>query len=300
MSDEANRAEAQDTGQGSATETTGHVWDGIEELNTPLPRWWLWTLYATIIWALIYMVIMPAVPVPTGDGWDYSKGLAGYSQRDVVRADVARSEASRATFENQIASAELSEIRNDADLLSVALAGGAAAFGDNCAPCHGSGAQGFTAFPNLNDDDWLWGGSLEAIHQTIAHGIRWEADDETRLSFMPRFKVDEMLNDNEIADVVQFVLSLSDREHDGALAVRGAVIFEEQCSACHGESGDGDPEQGAPDLADALWLFGGDEASIARTVSEGRSSVMPAWSGRLSEATVKELALYVHALGGGE
>lgn len=281
-------------------ETTGHVWDGIEELNTPLPRWWLWTLYACIIWAFGYMIVMPAVPFPTSDGWDYTKGLAGYSQRDVVRGEVAKSEASRAIFESRIASADLAEIRGDDDLLAVSLAGGAAAFGDNCAPCHGSGAQGFTGFPNLNDDDWLWGGSLDDIYQTIAHGVRWEEDDDTRLSEMPKFGVDEILDATEISDVVQFVLSLSVSEHNAEQAVRGVVVFEDQCSACHGESGQGDRSLGAPDLTDALWLYGGDEAAITQTVTEARYGVMPAWQGRLGDATVKELALYIHALGGGE
>lgn len=292
---------SKDTASGSGgMETTGHVWDGIEELNTPLPRWWLWTLYACIIWAFGYMIVMPAVPFPTSDGWDYTKGLAGYSQRDVVRGEVAKSEASRAIFENRIASADLAEIRSDEDLLAVSLAGGAAAFGDNCAPCHGSGAQGFTGFPNLNDDDWIWGGSLDDIYQTIAHGIRWEEDDDTRLSEMPKFGVDEILEPAEISDVVQFVLSLSASEHNAEQAVRGAVVFEDQCSACHGESGEGDRSLGAPDLSDVLWLYGGDEAAITQTVTKARYGVMPAWQGRLGDATVKELALYIHALGGGE
>lgn len=282
------------------TETTGHVWDGIEELNTPLPRWWLWTLYACIIWAFGYMIVMPAVPIPTGDGWKYTKGLAGYSQRDVVRGEVAKSEASRAIFESRIAAADLAEIRSDEDLLAVSLAGGAAAFGDNCAPCHGSGAQGFTGFPNLNDDDWIWGGSLDEIFHTIAHGIRWEDDDDTRLSEMPKFGTDEILEAAEISDVVQFVLSLSASQHNAEQAARGAIVFEDQCAACHGAMGEGDRTMGAPNLNDALWLYGGDEAAITKTVTEARYGVMPAWQTRLSEATIKELALYVHALGGGE
>lgn len=289
-----------ETAKPDEMETTGHVWDGIEELNTPLPRWWLWTLYACIIWAFAYMIVMPAVPIFTGEGWTYTKGIIGYSQRDVVRGEVARSEASRAVFEDRIATADLAGIRSDEDLLAVALAGGAAAFGDNCAPCHGSGAQGFTGFPNLNDDDWLWGGSLDDIHTTIAHGIRWEEDEDTRFSQMPKFKSDEILSDGEIGDVVHYVLSLGGSDHDTAAAGRGASVFTDQCSFCHGEGGEGDRAQGAPNLSDALWLFGGDEASITRSVSEGRFGVMPSWSGRLSEATVKELALYVHALGGGE
>lgn len=299
--DNSNGANSSDKNNNNdSVETTGHVWDGIEELNTPLPRWWLWVLYVSIIWGIGYMIVMPAVPVPGSDGWTYTKGVIGYSQRDVVRAEVARSEASRAVYEDRIATADLAEIRSDEDLLNVSLAGGAAAFGDNCAPCHGSGAQGFTGFPNLNDDDWLWGGSLDDIHATIAHGIRWEDDDETRFSQMPRFKADELLSDAEISDVVQFVLSISGGDHDTARVADGAVIYQDQCSFCHGESGEGDRSQGAPNLSDTLWLFGGDEASLTETVAQGRFGVMPSWSGRLSEATVKELALYVHALGGGE
>lgn len=277
-------------------DTTGHVWDGIAELNTPLPKWWLYVLYATIIWAVAYWVVMPAWPVPGG----YTKGWAGYSQRDTVAREIAQIEASRAVFEDRIAASGLDTIAKDEELFTIAQIAGEAAFGDNCASCHGSGAQGFKGFPNLNDDDWLWGGSLDAIYTTIAHGIRWEQDDDTRYSEMPKFGVDELLETAQISDVANFVLSLSGNEHDASKVEAGKVVYEEQCSFCHGETGLGDREQGAPNLADALWLYGGSEADVIESITNARFGVMPAWQGRLSDATVKELTLYVHALGGGE
>jgi cytochrome c oxidase cbb3-type subunit III len=293
-------AEGQVPADVNMDDTTGHVWDGIAELNTPLPKWWLYILYASIIWAFGYWIVMPTWPFPSSDGGGFTKGIAGYSQRDTVAREIAESEATRAVFEVRIAAASLSDIRTDEKLLSVALAGGAAAFGDNCAPCHGSGAQGFTGFPNLNDDDWLWGGSLEEIYQTVAHGIRWDEDDDTRYSQMPKFLIDELLEEAEISQVVNFVLSLSGSQHDAAKAAAGATLYEDQCSFCHGQNGEGDQEQGAPNLADALWLYGSDEEALIQSVSYARYGVMPAWSGRLKDATVKELALYVHSLGGGE
>ena len=296
MTDNNQQPEGQVPEDVNLDDTTGHVWDGIAELNTPLPKWWLYVLYASIIWAIAYWVVMPAWPVPGG----YTKGTAGYSQRDVVAREIASIEASRAVFEDRIAAADLDVIRKDEELLAIAQAAGAAAFGDNCAPCHGSGAQGFKGFPNLNDDDWIWGGSLEAIYETIAHGIRWELDDESRVSEMMAYGKDEMLTTDEISQVVQYVLSLGGNEHNEALAVDGATVYADNCSFCHGETGQGDREQGAPNLADALWLYGGTEADVMETVVNGRYGVMPAWQGRLSDATIKELALYVHALGGGE
>jgi cytochrome c oxidase cbb3-type subunit 3 len=181
----------------------------------------------------------------------------------------------------------------------VAIAGGRAAFGDNCAPCHGRGAQGFTGFPNLNDDDWIWGGSLEAIYQTIAHGVR-NGGAEARDSAMPRFGLDGILERAQINDVADYVLSLSGKAPDPAAAERGKTIYADNCVSCHGEDGKGNRDLGAPNLADAIWLNGGTKAEVMRSIETGRGGVMPAWAGRLDEATVKKLAVYVHSLGGGE
>lgn len=281
--------------QVSGTETTGHEWDGIKELNTPLPRWWLWTFYATCLWALAYWIVMPAWPLVSS----YTTGVLGYSSREQLAKSMADARAAQAQYLDRIEQASLSEITNDRELLDFALAGGESAFAVNCSQCHGLGAAGFTGFPNLNDDDWIWGGSLEAIHQTIQYGIRSEHD-ETRFNEMPAFGRDEILDRGQINDVAEYVLSLSGSETDPAAAQRGSEIFVEQCAACHGEDGTGIADLGAPNLTDAIWLYGGDKADVVETVTNSRSGMMPAWTGRLDDATIKQLAVYVHSLGGGE
>jgi cytochrome c oxidase cbb3-type subunit III len=275
--------------------TTGHEWDGIEEWNNPLPKWWLYVFYACIIWAIGYWIVYPAWPTVSS----YSKGFLGYSQRGQVTKDVAASKADKAVFRDKIAESDLEAIKADAELFNFALAGGQAAFGDNCAPCHGRGAQGGFGYPNLRDDAWLWGGSLDAIHQTIRHGIRAE-DDNTRMSMMPAFGKLGMLNREQVSDVAEYVLSLSGNEDDAEAAARGKEIFATNCVACHGPEGTGNQALGAPNLADELWLYGGDKETIVETITNSRAGMMPAWEERLDPATIKELAIYVHSLGGGQ
>lgn len=284
----------------TGVETTGHEWDGIRELNNPLPRWWLWSFVISCVWGLGYMIVMPSTPYPTSDGWDYTKGTIGYSQREIVGNQVADNEAALNVFRDQIEALTYDQIRQSDELSQVALASGASTFGDNCAPCHGSGGQGFTAFPNLNDDEWIWGGTIDDIQATITHGIRWDEDDDTRYGDMPKFVADQMISESEASDVAEFVLNLSGQSAELESSARGGVIFEEQCAMCHGESGEGDRSFGAPNLKDAIWLFGGDRATILDTISNGRGGVMPAWATRLSTGEIKELAIYVHSLGGGE
>jgi cytochrome c oxidase cbb3-type subunit III len=277
-------------------DTTGHEWDGITELNKPLPKWWLWTFYACIVWAIGYWLLMPAWPLVAS----YTKGLLGYSQRGTVAAELDEAKAAKAEFRQRIAASDLAAVNADPELLRFALAGGEAAFGDNCAPCHGRGAQGAFGYPNLRDDSWLWGdGSLAAIHKTILHGIR-AADPDTQTNQMPAFGRTGLLTEPQIGDVAEYVLSLSGNATDQAAAGRGTKIFTENCVACHGPEGKGNPALGAPDLADELWLYAGDKATVANTVRNGRGGVMPAWAGRLDPETVKELAIYVHSLGGGQ
>ncbi|GER07534.1 Cbb3-type cytochrome c oxidase subunit CcoP [Iodidimonas muriae] len=283
----------------TGVETTGHDWDGITELDNPLPKWWLYIFYACIGLSVLGWIWYPSWPVWMGE-WTYLKGVAGFSKRAEVSRELAEIEAGREVYFKQIRAQSLEDIRTDPELLQVSLAGGAAAFGDNCAPCHGSGAQGFAGFPNLNDDAWLWGGTLDDIHTTLRHGIRWEADMDTRLSMMQGYLKDGILSRSEVSDVVQYVLGFSGREDDNEAARRGATTFAEICSACHMEDGTGMHELGAPDLTDAIWLYGGDKDTIYETVANGRGGVMPAWAGRLDDATIKQLALYVHSLGGGE
>ncbi len=281
-------------------DTTGHQWDDIRELNNPLPKWWVYTFYVSIIWSVAYWLVMPAWPIFMNGAWTYTGGLIGYEQRQVVMDEVAEVIAGRQQYLDQIASQDFGTIQQNAELMEVALAGGEFAFGDNCAPCHGSGAQGSTGFPNLNDDEWIWGGTVDDIHLTIQHGIRWEADDDTRLNDMPRFLADEILEPSEVNDVTDYVLALSGQQEMTEAATRGAAIFTAQCTSCHMEGGIGNQELGAPNLTDALWLYGGSREAIYESVANARSGQMPAWAGRLDPVTVKQLALYVHALGGGK
>ncbi|BCM87135.1 cytochrome-c oxidase, cbb3-type subunit III [Methylobacterium indicum] len=280
----------------STPETTGHEWDGIAEYNNPLPRWWLTSLYATIVWAFGYWILYPAWPLV----FDHTRGVLGYSTRAAVLADVAATKAARATLgQSTLAVADLGEIAADPALLPLALATGKAAFGDNCAACHGTAATGRTGYPNLQDDDWLWGGSLAAIAETIRVGIR-SGHADTRAGEMPAFGRDGILKRDEVETVANYVLSLSGKAFAPALSLEtGAALFSRNCAACHGEQGRGNPEMGAPNLADAVWLYGSAPKDVIATIQGGRKGVMPTWEGRLDTATIKSLAIYVHGLGGG-
>jgi cytochrome c oxidase cbb3-type subunit 3 len=288
-------AENKEVDNVTGVETTGHEWDGIKELNQPLPRWWLWTFYATIVWSVGYWIAYPAWPLVSG----YTEGVLGYSQRATVAANIAEAKAAQSVMNSAIDTATLEEIKSNPDLLQFAMAGARTAFGDNCAACHGRGAQGFKGYPNLNDDAWLWGGSLDAIHTTLLHGIR-AGNDETRLSDMPRFGVDGVLDRNQVSDTAEHVLSISGNEHDAAAAERGKAIYTDNCAACHGDDGKGLQDLGAPNLTDAIWLYGSDKADIVTSIETGRGGVMPGWKGRLDENTIKKLTVYIHSLGGGQ
>ncbi len=284
----------QEIDETTGVDTTGHTWDGIKELNNPLPRWWLWCFYLTIIWGVGYTVAYPAWPMLTGA----TSGLLGYSTRAEVAQDIDRFETQNAALKTALAEVELASLSDNPDLQRFAVANGAAVFRTNCSQCHGSGAAGSVGYPNLLDDDWLWGGEIDQIAHTVRHGIRNETDNDAHWSQMPAYG--DILEDEEIAGTVEYVLSLSGGDHDATLAQTGAVIFEEQCSACHGENGMGDPEQGAPNLTDAIWLYGGDRETLLETITNARFGVMPAWGSRLSAADVNAVAAYVHGLGGGE
>lgn len=281
--------------QVSGIETTGHVWDGIRELNNPLPRWWLWIFYACVIWSIGYYIAYPAIPLLNS----YTKGVLGYSSRAEVAAEVAAAQAGQKVFRDKIAASSLEQIRTDAQLREFALAGGRSAFNVNCTQCHGSGAQGGVGYPNLNDDEWIWGGTLDAVHFTITHGIR-NGSDQARISDMPAFGRDGILKPAEISDVAEYVLSLSGKSTDAAAAGRGGKLFADNCVACHGEKGVGMADLGAPKLDNDIWLYGGDKAAIVETISNSRRGEMPAWGTLLDPVTVKQLAIYVHSLGGGK
>jgi cytochrome c oxidase cbb3-type subunit 3 len=274
--------------------TTGHSWDGIEEYDNPMPRWWLWTFYATIVWGLLYSIAYPAWPLISGA----TPGLLGFSTRAEVAEEILAFETANAELDTQLAAADLTTLSENEELYRYAVSGGAAVFRSWCSQCHGSGAAGAVGYPNLLDNDWLWGGSIEDIRHTIAHGIRNENDADARYSQMTAF--DEILSDDEIASVVQYVVSLSGEPSDASLVPAGETVFLDNCAACHMDHGTGDIYGGAPNLTDAIWLYGGDEATIEETVRYSRYGVMPSWIDRLSEADVAAVATYVHQLGGGE
>ncbi|WP_375412402.1 cytochrome-c oxidase, cbb3-type subunit III [uncultured Bradyrhizobium sp.] len=280
----------------SGTATTGHEWDGIKELNTPLPRWWVTTFYATILWAIGYWIVYPAWPML----WSYSSGLLHYSSRADVAVELASLEKIRGDKMAALGAAPLANIEKDPALLALARARGKAVFGDNCAPCHGSGGAGAKGYPNLNDDDWLWGGSLDQIMQTIEFGAR-SGHAKAHENAMLAFGRTGILKTPEIVTVANYVRSLSGLPTSpGYDAAAGRKIFADNCVSCHGEAGNGNLELGAPDLTDRIWLYGSDEATVVETITNGRAGVMPAWVGRLDPSTIKALAVYVHSLGGGK
>lgn len=278
----------------SGVETTGHEWDGIKELNNPLPRWWVWTFYATIVWSIGYTIAYPAWPLLK----ENTTGLLGWSSRADVAVELSDAKAAQAVFLDRIAELPLEEIMADAELTQFATAGGAAAFKVNCSPCHGSGAAGGPGYPNLNDDEWLWGGDVQSIRDSIAHGIRYDVDPDTRISEMPAFV--DILEPDQIKQVSAYVWGLTNTPSDPALAEAGKTVYTDNCASCHGENAEGMREFGAPNLADAIWLKVSNEAEIAAQVAQPKHGVMPAWGTRLGETTLKELAVYVHSLGGGE
>jgi cytochrome c oxidase cbb3-type subunit 3 len=277
------------------TETTGHEWDGIKELDTPMPRWWLWTLYATIIWGVIYTIMMPAWPMFSRA----TPGLLGYSSRQNVMADIDAARQANAALDARLLQSDLASVAQDPELLHFASAGGAAIFRTSCSQCHGAGAGGVIGrYPNLLDDDWLWGGTAEDIQATVTHGIRYDPDADTRYSQMPAFG--EILEPAQIDNLVQYVLSLSGAAEDPAAAAAGGQDFSDNCASCHGDDGKGLREFGAPNLTDGIWLYGGDPASVRLTIEKARFGIMPAFGGRLSPEDIAKVAVYVHSLGGGE
>ena len=280
----------------SGVETTGHEWDGIKELNNPLPRWWLWTFYACIIWALAYTVFYPAWPGITGA----TAGILGWSSRADLAKEVETAKAAQAVYLDKLAATDITQVSADPELVQFASAGGASMFKVYCVQCHGSGAQGGPGYPNLNDDSWIWGGTIEDIYTTLMHGVRYAADEDTRISDMPAFGRDEILTREDINNVAWYVRKLSGQDYEETNAAAGETIFADNCAACHGDNGQGTPELGAPRLNDAIWLYGGTHADIVAQVTSPRQGVMPAWSGRLGETSVKQLAVYVHGLGGGQ
>ncbi|HEX2943620.1 MAG TPA: cytochrome-c oxidase, cbb3-type subunit III [Rhodopila sp.] len=277
-------------------ETTGHEWDGLKELNTPLPKWWLYVFMASIVYALGLFVLYPSIPYGSG----YWHGLLGYSQRKAVDADVAKIVAQRKAEMDKIATLSFAQIKADPALEEVALIDGRMTFANNCQPCHGAGGGGRPGYPALAAGAWLWGGTLDAIQQTITHGIR-SADPDARTSAMPRFGIDGVLKPEEIQQVADYVWSaFYGHKTAGQDVSAGAKLFADNCAACHGDHGQGNRDVGAPRLASHVHLYGDSRDIIVSQVTNPRQGVMPNWNTRLDPATIKAVALYVHSLGGGE
>jgi len=277
----------------SGIETTGHEWDGLKELNNPLPRWWLWVFYATCVWSLWYFIVYPAFPTRSGA----TTGTSGYTQFKELKESQNEIAQRQQDYLDDFQKSSFDDIMNDPSLYAFAVAGGAAAFKDNCATCHGSGGEGGRGYPNLNDDDWLWGGTVDAIHTTLLYGIR-AANDDTRSSQMPAFGKDGILKPDEINQVADYVLALSKDQANEKMD--GYPIFQTNCVSCHGPDGKGIDDFGSPNLTDSIWLYGGKKADLIETIRNSRAGVMPAWKDRLPADTVRQLAIYVHQLGGGE
>ena len=278
----------------TGVETTGHEWDGIKELNNPLPRWWLWTFYGCIAVGLGISVLYPAWPLFGGP----TPGVLGYSTRTELSNDLAAAQLAQAGLIARVAATPVADILADADLTRYATAGGASAFKVHCIQCHGTGAEGGVGYPNLNDDEWIWGGTVDEVYATITHGARDPGDPDTHYNIMPNFGADAILTAPQITTVAAQVASLSGLE-GGVATPEGAQIFADNCAACHGDDARGKPELGGADLTDQIWLYKGSLDAIVAQLGKPRHGTMPAWGGRLGDTTVKELAVYVHGLGGG-
>ncbi|MBN66379.1 MAG: cytochrome-c oxidase, cbb3-type subunit III [Rickettsiales bacterium] len=284
----------------TGVETTGHEWDGIQELNNPAPRWWLWVFYITIIWSIGYWVVYPAWPTLSGEG--HRGGTVGtfestqYTQLAKSQEEIV---ARRAEYMDRFKQASFDEIMNDPELYAFAQAGGESAFKDNCATCHGTGGAGAPGYPNLNDDEWIWGGDYDAIYHTIRYGVR-NKHMESRTSMMPEYG--DILSKDEIMQVTDYVYALGHEDASMEGHEDGAAIFAQHCASCHGADAKGMREVGSPNLTDAIWLKSenGSKEAIASQIRNPKHGVMPVWEGRLDEQTIRQLTIYVHALGGGE
>jgi cytochrome c oxidase cbb3-type subunit 3 len=280
----------------TGTATTGHEWDGIRELNTPLPRWWLWLFYITIVWGIGYMIAYPAWPLVSS----FTGGVLGWHSRTAIVSDLNELKTMRAPMTAKLEATKLADIKSDQALADFTYAQGRSSFRENCGPCHGAGGGGAKGYPNLNDNDWLWGGSLEQIQHTIEFGVR-SGHTKSHESQMPAFGKDGILKPNEIVATATYVRALANLStRPGTNLETGKKLYADNCAVCHGPDGKGNRELGAPDLTDGIWLFGSDEATLIDVITNARSGVMPGWTGRLDPMTIKALTFYVHNLGGGE
>lgn len=269
--------------------TTGHEWDGLKELDTPVPRVAVWALRLAILFALGYWLLYPAWPIAQ----DYTRGLLGYSSREVVTEKVQTAAEEIAAFKAPLLEGDLSELAASAEARAAYQPAAAVLFRDNCAMCHRENGMGQRGFPNLVDDHWLWSGEAEEVYVTLLHGINYPHDDDTRAAEMLAFGRMGLLNRAEIGEVIEYVRQIGGLEHDAAVAETGAAIFEENCAACHGDGGVGGLENGAPSLVDEAWIYGAERDTLMTTIYDGRAGVMPGWRDRLTDAEIRQLALYV-------
>ena len=253
---------------------TGHVWDGdLREYNNPLPRWWLWVFYLTVVFGLLYLILYP--------GLGALRGVQGWSQSGQYEQERAAVEARAAEWYAPFASMTVPQLAADGKAMATARN----LFQNNCAQCHGSDGGGAKGFPNLANADWQWGGDPDAIVQTISAG---------RVGAMPPWG--DALGPQGVEEVVAYVQALSGQPADAARAAAGKARFETVCAACHGLDGKGMQAVGAPNLTDDVWLYGSDAATISETIVKGRNGQMPAFSERLGEQRVRLLAAYVSKL----
>ncbi len=305
--------------QSQTVQTTGHAWDGdLQEFNNPLPTWWVYTFYFTIVFALVYWLIYPSwpfgkgflsgIPVPGISKIVYQndKGEtveSHWNTRALLQADLNQAAEMQKPYFGKVAASDFSQIAKDPELNGFVLSAGKALFTDNCAACHQQGGQGVVGFfPNLTDDDWLYGGTFDRIHETLVNGRR---------GYMPAFA--EVLSAGQIDSLANYIASLSGIAHDANKAAAGKALFTSDAAACyycHGENAQGRKETGAPNLTDKIWLWANvpvaekaeDKVSAIRGVIAGglNKGVMPAWGERMSPEEIKVLTVYVHQLGGGK
>ncbi len=277
-------------------ETTGHEWNGIKELDTPVPRGVLMFLIVTHVWAIVWWFMVPAWPL----GVTYTKGLLGINQHTTVEARVVEGQQQRSSWTSRLETEPYDVIHADEALMKTVRETGRQLFGDNCAACHGRNARGAANYPDLTDDDWLWGGHPELIEQTLRVGIN-TAHPDSRIGQMPAFGQDELLDRQQVRDVAAYVFSLTNPSYSTPENVdrisAGREVFVTTCAACHSESAEGNPEVGAPNLTDARWIYGGSMDTIIASVHGGRRGHMPTWEERLTKAEIRTLAVYVHDLG---
>ena len=270
-------------------QTTGHEWNGITELNTRVPRAIWWFIGITHLWALIMWVLLPTWPLVT----TYTKGILGIDQRELVAGEIEAGEAYREHWVMRFEGDSLAEIRQDETLMEIVAGAAPAIWGDNCAVCHGVEGAGGPGFPSLVDDAWLWGGSDEAVLESLRVGIN-SAHPDTRFSEMLAFGETGILTRDQIRTVAAYVRSLSGLPiPEPSVLEEGATLFADNCASCHGEDGTGITDLGAPNLTDDSWIYGRDPEALFETIHDGRMGWMPGWEGRLTGAERKMLAVYL-------